>query len=124
MSQKSIRITGWVLAIILGLFLSMSAFMKLTLDETVAAQAAAIGFDGATYRFIGVIEIVSVILFLIPRTGLIGTMLLVAYLGGAIVTHLQHQQPVGVAVTFQIVLWITAFIRFPELRQRLIPVRK
>ena len=45
---------------------------------------------------------------------------LAAYLGGAIVTHLQHQQPVVVAGAVQTLLWITAFIRFPELKRRLL----
>ena len=120
MSQKAINITGWTLTAILGLLLSMSAFMKLTQNESAVAQAASVGIDAATYQFIGVIEIISLILFIIPRTGVIGTLLLAAYLGGAIVTHLQHQQPVAMAVAVQTVLWITAFIRFPELKRRLL----
>lgn len=120
MSQKAINITGWTLTVILGLLLSMSAFMKLTQNEDAIAQAALVGIDAATYQFIGVIEIISLILFIIPRTGIIGTLLLAAYLGGAIVTHLEHQQPVVTAVAVQTLLWITAFIRFPELKRRLL----
>lgn len=124
MTQKAIKITGWTLTIILGLLFAMSAFMKLTLHETAVAQASSFGIDGTTYQFIGVIEITSLILFIIPRTSVIGMMLLVAYLGGAIVTHLQHQQPIAMAVIIQVTLWITAFVRFPELRQRFIPIKK
>ncbi len=98
----------------------MSAFMKLSQNESAIAQAASVGIDAATYRFIGVIEILSLILFVIPRTGIVGTLLLAAYLGGAIVTHLQHQQPVVMAVAVQTLLWVTAFIRFPELKRRLL----
>jgi len=119
MSEKTIKITGWVMTIILGLLFTMSAFMKLTQNETALVQASSFGIDATTYQFIGIIEIISLILFIIPRTGILGTMLLVAYLGGAIVTHLQHQEPIAVAVIIQILLWITAFIRFPELKQRL-----
>ncbi len=123
MSQKTINITGWLLTGVLGLLFTMSAFMKLTGNEVALAQASEIGLDASTYRFIGIIEIGSLVLFFIPRTGILGTLLLVAYLGGAIVTHLQHQQPVAMAVVVQTVLWITAFIRFPELRQRIIPAK-
>ncbi|WP_025764526.1 DoxX family protein [Dyadobacter tibetensis] len=119
MSKKAIRITGWAMTIILGLLFTMSAFMKLTQNETAMAQASSFGIDATTYLFIGIIEIISLILFMIPRTGILGTMLLVAYMGGAIVTHLQHQQSIAVAVIIQILLLITAFIRFPELKQRL-----
>lgn len=124
MSQKAIKITGWTLTIILALLFTMSAFMKLTQNETALAQASSFGIDATTYQFIGIIEVISLILFLIPRTGILGTLLLVAYMGGAIVTHLQHQQPIAVAVIIQILLWVTAFIRFPELKQRIFSTKK
>lgn len=124
MSQKTIKITGWTLTIILGLVFTMSAFMKLTQNETALAQASSFGIDTTTYQFIGIIEIISLILFIVPRTGILGTLLFVAYLGGAIATHLQHQQPIAMAVIFQTLLWITAFIRFPELKQRVFSIKK
>lgn len=119
MPQKTISIIGWTLTTILGLVFTMSAFMKLTQNETALEQAAAIGFDATTYLFIGIVEAISLILFIIPRTGVVGALLLIAYMGGAIATHLQHQQPIAIAVTIQILVWITAFVRFPELKQRL-----
>lgn len=124
MSQKTIKIVGWGLTIILAFLITMSAFMKLTQNETAVAQAAQFGINANTYLFIGIIEIVSLLLFIIPRTGVFGTLLLAAYFGGAIVTHLQHQQPVIIAVMVQVILWITAFTRFPELRQRIIAPNK
>ncbi|NGF58353.1 DoxX family protein [Parapusillimonas sp. SGNA-6] len=124
MSQKAIKITGWTMTIVLALVFTMSAFLKLTQNETALAQASSFGIDATTYQFIGIIEIISLILFIVPRTGILGTMLLVAYLGGAIVTHLQHQQPIAMAVIFQILLWVTAFIRFPELKQRIFSTKR
>lgn len=120
MSQKAIKIAGWALTIILGLLFTMSAFTKIILNETALAQASSFGISATTYQLIGILEIISLLLFIIPRTGILGTMLLVAYLGGAIVTHLQHQQPVAMAIIIQTLLWITAFVRFPELKQRLL----
>lgn len=124
MSQKAIKITGWTMTIVLALVFTMSAFLKLTQNETALAQASSFGIDATTYQFIGIIEIISLILFIVPRTGILGTMLLVAYLGGAIITHLQHQQPIAMAVIFQILLWVTAFIRFPELKQRIFSTKR
>jgi len=123
MSQKTIKVTGWILTAILGLLFTMSAIMKITRSDTALAQADAFGIDAATYQFIGVIEILSLLLFLMPRTGVLGTMLLVAYLGGAIVTHLQHQQSIAMAVSVQVLLWGTAILRFPELGQRIFPTK-
>ena len=119
MSQKTIKVMGLILTAILGLLFTMSAIIKITLNDTALAQAAAFGISTATYQFIGVIEIVSLLLFIIPRTGVLGTMLLVAYLGGAIVTHLQHQQPIAIAVSVQVLLWVTAIVSFPELGRRI-----
>src|SRR5690606_33494492 len=124
MSQKAIKITGWTMTIVLALVFTMSAFLKLTQNETALAQASSFGIDASTYQFIGVIEIISLILFIIPRTGILGTLLLVAYFRGAVVTHLQHQQPIAIAVIFETLLWITAFIRFPELKQRIFQTNK
>ncbi len=119
MTKKVVKITGWVLTIILGLLITMSAFSKLSLDESAITAASAFGIDSTTYVFIGIIEIISLALFVTPKTGVLGTLLLAAYFGGAIVTHLEHGQSIAIPVTVQIVLWITAFIRFPELYQRL-----
>lgn len=95
--------------------------MKLTHSETAVAQAASIGLDATTYWWIGVVEVISLVLFIVPRTGVLGALLLIAYLGGAIATHLQHQQPIVMPVAIQVLLWIAAALRFPELTQRLSP---
>lgn len=124
MSQKSITITGWTLTALLGLVFAMSAISKFSQDASAAEHAAAMGLDVSTLQFIAFVEIISFILFAIPRTGILGTLLLAAYLGGAIVTHLEHQQPMVMAVAIQALLWITAVIRFPELRQRLFATQK
>ncbi|MCZ8216113.1 MAG: DoxX family protein, partial [Cyclobacteriaceae bacterium] len=119
MTQKIIKSSGWVLTIILALLFSFSAFLKLSQDEAALAQATSVGLDPGTYQFIGLVEIFSVVLFVIPRTGVLGALLLIAYMGGAIVTHLEHQQPIFVALVVQILVWITVALRFPETTQRL-----
>lgn len=123
MSQKASKIIGWTLSILLAFMFTMSAVMKLTQNETAVVQATSVGIDATTYMYIGIVEIVSLVLFLIPRTGVIGSLLLIAYMGGAIATHLQHGQPIIMAVVFQIVLWIAALLRFPELKERVIGLR-
>lgn len=120
MSQKFSKTTGWVLTLLLAALFCLSAFPKLTADETAIAQAASLGINAATYQRIGIIEMIALLLFIIPRTGVLGALLLIAYMGGAIVTHLQHQQPITMAVIVQVLVWITALLRFPELKQRLL----
>ncbi|MFT3674383.1 MAG: DoxX family protein [Chitinophagaceae bacterium] len=124
MSQKTISITGWVLSILLASLFAMSAFMKLTQNESALAQATSMGFDAGTYQLIGIVELAALILFLIPRTGVLGGLLLIAYMGGAIATHLQHQQPVAMAITVQVLLWIAFVLRYPALLFMLFPAAK
>lgn len=119
MSTKTRNIIGWVLTAVLAFAFIASAFMKLSGSEQAAKGAAGFGISLATLKMLGVIEIVSILLFIIPRTGMLGLLLLAAYLGGAIATHLEHQLPITVPVVLQCLLWITATIRFPELSQRL-----
>lgn len=121
MSKKINKIAGLVLTVLLGLLFAMSAFMKLSYNETALAQAASIGFDAHTYWVIGVIELVALVLFLIPRTGILGSLLLIAYMGGAIATHLQHQQSIVMAVGVQVLVWIAFVLRYPQVLQFVFP---
>lgn len=118
--SKTRNITGWILTGLLALAFLMSAFMKLTGNAEALKAAAAFGISAASYRVLGIIEILSLLLFIFPRTGLLGTLLLAAYLGGAIASHLEHHVPVFFPVIMQCLVWITAAIRFPELSKRLI----
>ena len=120
MSEKTIKTSGWILSILLAMLFALSAFFKISQNETAISQAGAIGLDAKTYLVIGVVEAIALILFLIPRTGLLGSLLLIAYMGGAIATHLQHQQPIGMTVLIEALLWITLLLRFPDLRRPLL----
>lgn len=121
MSVKFIRISGRVLTAVLAILLGFSAFMKISLSSMALSQAASIGIDPGMCRIIGWAELVSLILFIFPRTGMLGSLLLIAYMGGAIATHLQHQQPVTVPVIVQVLIWVSAFLRYPEIIHRVFP---
>ena len=120
MTEKAKNITGWILSGLLALVLISSASMKLIGGDEITKGAETMGLTATGLKLIGVIEVVSIILFLVPRTGILGTLLLAAYLGGAIVTHLEHGQPFIVPVMIQSLVWVTAFIRFPELNRRIL----
>lgn len=122
MSPKTRNIIGWVLTILIAGFLLFSASGKFLANEEMQAMMAGLGLTPETAKMIGAIEIISTILFVIPRTGVLGTLLLAAYLGGAIATHVEHPQagPPTAAIILQCIVWITAAIRFPELTARLL----
>ena len=117
MNEKTKKIIGWVLAGGLTVFLGMSAFMKISGAEEAAGMLMTMGFTESEVTLIGIGELVSVLLFLIPKTSSAGLLLLSAYFGGAIATHMQ--QPAGEgdnymgAAIFLIVVWVIAIIRTP-----------
>lgn len=114
---------GWLLTGIVILLMAASAIDKIRESEHALQMTASFGIPVATYRLLGLIELGSVILFAFPRTGVLGLLLLAAYLGGAIATHLQHQQSILFPAGFEALVWLTALIRFPELSARLSRVR-
>jgi hypothetical protein len=119
MTSKTKNIIGWVLSGLIGLMLSASAIDKISGTAHAIEMGTSFGLTGRTYSILGVIEILSVALFIYPRTGLLGTLLLASYLGGAIATHLQHQQNIVFSIAIAALIWITSVIRFPELTSRI-----
>ncbi|MDF2431261.1 MAG: hypothetical protein JWP44_892 [Mucilaginibacter sp.] len=119
MSTKTRKIAGWILTGLIALALIFSAALKLTASPAALKLAAAFGFSAGLYQTVGLIEVLSAVLFIVPRTGIVGTLLLAAYLGGAIATHWQHQQPGLPAVVLESLVWIAAILRFPELSKRI-----
>jgi ABC-type Na+ efflux pump permease subunit len=120
MSPKVKTIIGWTLTGLIVLVFIKSMSMKLLGSPEAIKHSLALGLSAQTQKVLGILELLSVILFVIPRTGLLGTLLLAAYLGGAIATHIEHAQSASMAIIIQCLLWITAAIRFPELSRRLL----
>lgn len=120
MTTKTKNIIGWVLAGLVAFIFIGSAISKFTADAAMIKQAADNGLDSYKMHILGVIEIISVLLFLYPRTGVLGSLLLVAYMGGAIATHLQHNISVTAPVAIAAFVWIVAVVRFPELTHRIL----
>ncbi|MPR35114.1 DoxX family protein [Salmonirosea aquatica] len=124
MSTKTQKIIGWVLTGLIALAFIGSASMKLAGGTGAEEASEAMGLTAETIKLIAFVELISVALFIVPRTGLLGTLLLAAYLGGAIATHLEHQQPFFAPVILQGLVWIAAVLRFPELSRRFLGTKE
>jgi hypothetical protein len=66
---------------------------------------------------IGVGELTSALLFAIPLTHSLGLLLLSSYMGGAIVTHMQHGEDYVVQSVILVLTWVAGFLRHPEVFQ-------
>lgn len=120
MSEKTKKILYWVLTGLVAFIFIGSAISKFTANADALKMAENFGLNASTYKMIGVVELISVTLFIIPRTGILGTLLLAAYMGGAIATHLEHGDSIIVQCIIQTLVWIVAVYRFPELKSRIV----
>jgi DoxX-like family len=114
---------GYVMSILPALLLCFSAFMKFTKAPPVIEGFAKFGFPDSTLLGIGIVEVLCTILYLIPRTAVLGAILLTGYLGGATATHYRVGDPYFATIIAGILVWGGLFLRNEKIRS-LIPLRK
>jgi len=106
--------TGRVITGLLATFLIWDAAMKLVLHPMVIEASAKLGIRTSTIFGIGLVLLFSVIVHLIPRTAVVGAVLLTGYLGGAICTHVLHGDgafSIVFAATFAVLVWLGLWLR-------------
>jgi DoxX-like family len=116
MSEKTKKIIYWLLTAMVSFVFLGSAFGKLSGNADALKMASDFGIEPRTYMILGIVELSCLILFVTPRTGVVGTILLASYMGGAIATHLEHNVSIIAPVLVQTFMLIVAFYRFPVLR--------
>ena len=121
--SKKALIAGWIMTILPSLMLLISAVMKLAHPPQLDEGFAHLGIPVSHAFGLGVLELVCTVIYLVPRTSVIGAILLTGYLGGAIQTHLRVGDPVISQPIVGIILWGGLFLRDPRLRA-LIPFVK
>lgn len=119
MNAKSKKYLTLGLTAIFGTMFIASAAFKLIGGEEAVKGFADMGLSDTSRIGIGVTELLCAILFLIPRTGVLGTVLLIAYMGGTIMAHLATGLPFYTNIIIGIMVGITGWLRFPELGERL-----
>jgi hypothetical protein len=113
------KILYWSLTALIGLIFIGSAVGKLMPGGGANDMATQMGITVATIKALGTVELISVLLFIFPRSGVLGTLLLTAYMGGAIATHVVKGLPLMAPAIIMAVLWLVAIYRFPELKKRI-----
>lgn len=118
--QSNARLrAGAVLIYFLSFVLVGSAAAKLIPVPKVAAQMAELGFAGGRLVLIAVLEITSALLFAFPRTRSFGLLVVSAYLGGAIATHVGHGQILMLQPEIVLgLIWLAAWLRHPQVFHR------
>lgn len=121
-SPDRATIAGWALTGLILLFLLMDAGLKVAGHPAVAQTAATLGWptDAGFWRAMGLMLLACTILYAWPRTAILGAILLTAYVGGAVATHLRIGNPLFSHTLFGvylgIILWAALWLRMPALR--------
>jgi hypothetical protein len=124
---KKRRIAGYVLTAFVALFLTFDTVLKVLRLAPAVQGTTELGYPVGTVLWIGMIELVCLALYLVPRTSVVGALLLTGYLGGAIATHVRVGSPLVSHTLFPIyvalMVWGGLYLREPRLRE-LLPLRR
>jgi hypothetical protein len=113
---------GRVVSVLPVLGLVMSAAMKLAKVEAAVEGFTKLGYPAHVLLPLGIVELTCTILYLIPRTAVLGAILLTGYLGGAIATHVRVEEGFVPPVIMGVLVWLGLFLRDRRIRD-LIPLR-
>jgi hypothetical protein len=112
---------------LLALFFLLDAAMKFVQPKPVAKAFVQSGWPIQLSTPLGALLLVSTILYLIPRTAILGAILLTGYLGGAVAANLRLLEPLFsltlFPVYFGVLVWGSLWLRDPGL-QEILPLRQ
>ncbi|HVU89326.1 MAG TPA: DoxX family protein [Pirellulales bacterium] len=117
-ASRKLYWAGWVLTILPALLLVATSISAISGSEGAAEGFEKYGYPAGSLRLIGVVELVSAVLFLIPPTAYLGAILLTGYLGGAVATHVHASEGLlAIApIVFGAIVWLALLLRDPRLR--------
>lgn len=128
MSSRAGTRIGWVLTGLFALFIAGASVLPKLAGMPVAEETLrTLGWPAGYAPFIGVIELSCLILYLVPRTAVLGAILFMGLLGGAMATQIRAEMPLYSHILFSLylgaVMWGGLWLRDPALRA-LFPLRR
>lgn len=120
--SKKMLWAGRIMSALPVLLLLMGACMGLAQPAFVLEGLTKMGYPPSVGIPLALVELVCTIVYLIPRTSVLGAILLTGYLGGAVATHVRVEEPFILPIIVGVLLWGGLFLREPRLRA-LIPLK-
>ena len=118
--------TGRIMSGLVIAFMLLDGAMKLVPLDVVVTTSEQMGIPGSLARTLGIIGLICTLLYAVPRTSVLGAILLTGYLGGAIASHLRLGDAIFTHTLFGLHLgllaWGGLYLRDARLRA-LIPLR-
>jgi hypothetical protein len=117
--------TGRVLSLFPIFIVLLSASWKLSRNPWYVAEFGRIGWPTTVLTGLALIQLTGIVLFVIPRTALLGAVLLTGYLGGAIATYVRIGEfyPASLPFSTSVMAWAGLYLRDERLRSML-PLRR
>lgn len=122
--------SGWILSGLAIAFLTFDGIFKFFLHKMppeAVAEAARLNYPTNLMPGIGTTLLICTLLYAIPRTAILGAILLTGYLGGAVSAHVRIMNPWASHILFPVYLgvfiWLGLYLRVPALRN-FVPLRK
>jgi hypothetical protein len=103
--------------------LLLSAGFKFAKPQMVLDGFRTMGWPERLALALGIVELACTVLYVIPRTSVLGAVLLTGYLGGATATHVRIGDPFYTTVGLGVLVWLGLYLREPRLRA-LLPLRR
>src|SRR4029453_7253260 len=126
-TSKKMLWTGRILSALPALFLLVDAIAKFIKPAPVVETTVKLGYPEGVIVSLGAVLLVSTLLYVVPRTTVLGAILLTGYLGGAVATHVRVGDPlyshILVPVYVGILLWLGLVLRDANLRA-ILPLRR
>ena len=124
--SKKMLWTGRVMSVLVVLFLLFHASLKLLRLAPALEATARLGYPVSVVFPLGIVLLACTVLYAIPRTSLLGAILVTAYLGGAVATNVRVSNPLFGYILFPVylalLLWGGLYLRDERLRA-LIPAK-
>jgi hypothetical protein len=122
MQSKKMLWTGRIISALAILFLVADSVGKIVKLAPYVEGTVKVGYPASLVVPLGIVLLVCTVVYAIPRTSVLGAILLTGYLGGATATHVRVGQPFWFPVMMGVLLWAALFLREERLRA-LIPLR-
>ena len=121
--SKKMLWAGRILSAVPVLMLLFSGVMKLMKPAAVLEGFVGLGYPESLALWIGIVELACAVLYVIPRSSVLGAILLTAYLGGATATHVRIGEPFFIPIVLGVLVWGGLYLRDERLRT-LLPLRQ
>jgi hypothetical protein len=120
--SKKMLWAGYIISALPVLMLIVSGAMKLVKSAPVVEGFVRFGYPVSLALGIGLVELACVAIYVVPKTSVLGAILLTGYLGGATATHLRIGDPFFAPIVLGALVWGGLFLRDARLRA-LLPLR-